>query len=62
MIIKAIGMRLLQTGGRLPEWFGFEGAVEDWTKGYRQLFPTVRQMRYNIVAVLRPQKREWLFA
>ena len=62
LAIKGIAARIGQDRSCLPGWFNFEAAVEDWHKGYRQLFPTRRQMRFNHVAVLDPNSRQWLFS
>ncbi|CAK0834388.1 unnamed protein product [Prorocentrum cordatum] len=46
--------------GKLPEWFHLQAVVEDWWKGYRQLFPCRKHVGLVVVAVLHPVERRWL--
>ena len=61
LISRALATRVRQCWGCLPSWFRLQVAVEDWWKGYRQLFPTLEHMAFNVAAVLHPTKRIWLY-
>ena len=48
--------------GALPSWFALRMMVEDWWKGFRQIFPTRSDMAVAIAAVKHPVTAAWLFA
>ena len=65
LVAKAISRGALQhpsSGGVVPSWCAFDVSIEDWAKGYRQVFPTQHQMRFNAAACLHPRTHQWLFA
>ena len=47
--------------GHIPPWFDLRASVEDWWKGYRQIFPTAHDMAFAIVALQRPTTRAWQY-
>eukprot|EP00959_Pyramimonas_sp_CCMP1952_P458540 9476787-Pyramimonas_sp.AAC.1 len=62
LIARALALQVSQDGHSLPEWFQVVASVEDWWKGYRQLFPTRRDMGVVVVALLHPTTHECLYS
>ena len=56
LITSALAVTLNSAFGKIPGRFHVQAAVEDWWKGYRQLFPARKHMAHNVIAVLHPQK------
>ena len=61
-VVRALVAAFMAVLGYLPSWFSIRMFVEDWWKGYRQLFPSARDKPFTIVAIQVPTTGEWLFS
>ena len=62
LIIKMLQTLIHGVDNVIPEWADVSAAVEDWWKGYRQLFPSLKHMAFNVIALLDPKARQWKYA
>ena len=62
VIVRAMVAALTLLCGIVPAWFVPMMFVEDWWKGFRQIFPTEEDMAVAITAVQEPTTAEWLYA
>ena len=61
MIVRALAAAVLAAFGSLPPWFSIRMVVEDWWKGYRQLFPTRQSKPLTVIAIQMPGTGKWRF-
>ncbi|CAK0895584.1 unnamed protein product, partial [Prorocentrum cordatum] len=62
ILLKCMALSFIKASGGIPPWFKPMVSLEDWWKGYRQLFPTSEHMGLAVVAVMCPETRSWLYA
>ena len=51
---KRVARALVQENGTLPDWLSSAVSIQDWWKGYRQLFPSQERAGLAVVAVFDP--------
>ena len=61
VLLKSLLLALMKAAGGVPAWFKPKVSLEDWWKGFRQLFPSREHMGLAVVAVMDPTSRAWAY-
>ena len=61
ILLRYLAISFIKRTGSLPRWFQPRVSLDDWWKGFRQLFPTMTHMGLATVAVMCPIKRRWYY-
>jgi len=58
LLLRKLVMSCVEKLGAVPAWFQPVVSIQDWWKGYRQLFPVVEHLGLCVVAIKHPETRD----
>ena len=61
LLLRVMTAALVNTANEIPKWFQPRVSLEDWWKGYRQVFATARHLGLAVVAVMCPSSGRWFY-